>query len=138
MDTCLWGNATDLSLLTSLTHEELQALQSTERGANFVLKDDSEAVWDHLRKAGKGRIDIVLDNVRFFFPIYVLMHLLMSLHLVWIRALHRSSPCRLVHHSFSLLHRSSFPPQAHSVVRLRRVRCPASCPKILRQSEKYI
>lgn len=122
MDTCLWGNATDLSLLTSLTHEELQALQSTERGANFVLKDDSEAVWEHLRKVGKGRIDIVLDNVSELYLIQALNLLLIHLSLVGIRALYRSGSCRLVHHSFALLHRSGLPPQAHSVVCLRRVR----------------
>lgn len=73
METCLWGNATDLSLLTSLTHEELQALQSVERGADFVLKDDLELVWNHLNNGkGNGRIDFVLDNVsRRFFTCYL-------------------------------------------------------------------
>lgn len=82
---CLWGNATvgsifhsllrrsrlmhvgtyqqDLSLLTSLTHEEIQALQSVERGSKFILKNDS--TWNHLKDLKSKRIDIVLDNVSF-------------------------------------------------------------------------
>lgn len=87
VSTCLWGNATvcpfplepdghnthelrsdeqDLSLLTSLTHEEIQALQSVERGSNFILKHDD--TWDHVNKLRSKRIDIVLDNVRIPIP----------------------------------------------------------------------
>ncbi|SGY19843.1 BQ5605_C017g08345 [Microbotryum silenes-dioicae] len=65
LEICLWGNATDLSLLTSLTHEDIQALQSVERGANFVLKNDFAKVWQHVKTLDKKRIDIVLDNSGF-------------------------------------------------------------------------
>ncbi|SCV73182.1 BQ2448_7107 [Microbotryum intermedium] len=62
---CLWGNATDLSLLTSFTHEDIQALQTVERGADFVLKNDFAKVWQHVKTLEKKRIDIVLDNSGF-------------------------------------------------------------------------
>ncbi|KAK4701394.1 damage-control phosphatase, subfamily III, partial [Phenoliferia sp. Uapishka_3] len=65
MSTCLWGNATDLSLLTSLTHEDIQALQSVERGSDFILKNDLPQVWDHIKDLKQSRIDIVLDNSGF-------------------------------------------------------------------------
>ncbi|KAG0637120.1 hypothetical protein HOY80DRAFT_924815 [Tuber brumale] len=68
---CLWGNATDLSLLTSLAYEDLQELQksgSLENSDN-ILVDHSDQVYRVLRKQkdeGKvGRIDIVLDNSGF-------------------------------------------------------------------------
>lgn len=70
---CLWGNATDLSLLTSLTYEDIQKLQGSEaRKASEanILVNDLGAVYDVLRKAkadGKKerRVDIVLDNAGF-------------------------------------------------------------------------
>lgn len=61
----LWGNATDLSLLTSLTHEEIQQLQSVERGQAFILRNDLDKVVDHVMGLRDGRIDIVLDNSGF-------------------------------------------------------------------------
>ncbi|BGP43169.1 Hairy/enhancer-of-split with YRPW motif protein 2 [Rhodotorula kratochvilovae] len=61
----LWGNATDLSLLTSLTHEEIQQLQSVERGQAFVLRNDLERVWEHVKGLKGARVDIVLDNSGF-------------------------------------------------------------------------
>ncbi|KAK4330351.1 putative Damage-control phosphatase [Rhodotorula toruloides] len=61
----LWGNATDLSLLTSLTHEEIQQLQSVERGQHFVLKNDFERTWEHFKTLKDARVDIVLDNSAF-------------------------------------------------------------------------
>ncbi|BGP57978.1 hypothetical protein JCM8202_001932 [Rhodotorula sphaerocarpa] len=61
----LWGNATDLSLLTSLTHEQIQQLQSVERGQHFVLRNDLERAWEHISKLKDARIDIVLDNSGF-------------------------------------------------------------------------
>jgi len=63
METMLWGNATDLSLLTSLTHEQIQELQSVERGREFTLRDDLEQAWEHVKDLKGERIDIVLDNV---------------------------------------------------------------------------
>ncbi|GJN93724.1 hypothetical protein Rhopal_006781-T1 [Rhodotorula paludigena] len=61
----LWGNATDLSLLTSLTHEEIQQLQSVERGQHFVLRNDFDRAWQHFKGLKGGRLDIVLDNSGF-------------------------------------------------------------------------
>lgn len=61
----LWGNATDLSLLTSLTHEQIQQLQSVERGQHFVLRNDFERAWQHISQLKDGRVDIVLDNSGF-------------------------------------------------------------------------
>jgi hypothetical protein len=69
---CLWGNATDLSLLTSLTYEDIQKLQGSEArkaSEKNILINDLEAAYDVLMKAKKeGRerkIDIVLDNAGF-------------------------------------------------------------------------
>ncbi|GAA95849.1 uncharacterized protein L969DRAFT_18271 [Mixia osmundae IAM 14324] len=65
---CLWGNATDLSLLTNMTHEDIQKLQSTGRDASadqFVLRNDLGAAWKHVKQLKHGRIDIILDNSGF-------------------------------------------------------------------------
>jgi uncharacterized protein with ATP-grasp and redox domains len=70
---CLWGNATDLSLLTSLTYEDIQKLQGSEArkaSEKNILVNDLEASYDVLlkeKKAGKQerRVDIVLDNAGF-------------------------------------------------------------------------
>jgi uncharacterized protein with ATP-grasp and redox domains len=70
---CLWGNATDLSLLTSLTYEDIQKLQGSEaRKASEanILINDLALVYDVLKKAQKDgkkerRVDIVLDNAGF-------------------------------------------------------------------------
>jgi uncharacterized protein with ATP-grasp and redox domains len=70
---CLWGNATDLSLLTSLTYEDLQKLQGSEArkaSEKNIIVNDLEAAYDTLKKAKKEgkkerRVDIVLDNAGF-------------------------------------------------------------------------
>ena len=70
---CLWGNATDLSLLTSLTYEDIQKLQGTEarkKAEKNVLVNDLPAAYEVLVKAKKEgkrdrRLDIVLDNAGF-------------------------------------------------------------------------
>ncbi|KAF8990259.1 DUF89 domain-containing protein [Cyathus striatus] len=67
---CLWGNATDLSLLTHLSPSDIENLQAVGKAArtarqNFILKDDQEKVWDHLQTLSKSRIDFVLDNSGF-------------------------------------------------------------------------
>ncbi|RMZ86189.1 hypothetical protein DV737_g223, partial [Chaetothyriales sp. CBS 132003] len=49
---CLWGNATDLSLLTNLSYEDIQKLQGSEARKS---REKSEG----------GRVDIVLDNAGF-------------------------------------------------------------------------
>lgn len=70
---CLWGNATDLSLLTNLSYEDIQKLQgSNARKANEknILVNDFAAAFSCLKKAQNSgskerRIDIVLDNAGF-------------------------------------------------------------------------
>ncbi|KIJ30183.1 hypothetical protein M422DRAFT_234949 [Sphaerobolus stellatus SS14] len=67
---CLWGNATDLSLLTNMTHEDIQKLQSVGRAAQedrkeFILLDNSDEAWKVLSSVKDGRVDLVLDNAGF-------------------------------------------------------------------------
>ncbi|RQM07165.1 hypothetical protein DH86_00000860, partial [Scytalidium sp. 3C] len=70
---CLWGNATDLSLLTSLTYEDIQKLQGSaarKAAEKNILVNDLEASYDLLKKAQRSgkkerRVDIVLDNAGF-------------------------------------------------------------------------
>ncbi|KAI1627546.1 hypothetical protein EDD37DRAFT_265790 [Exophiala viscosa] len=70
---CLWGNATDLSLLTTLTYEDIQKLQGSnarkESEKNILVNDLGRAfgVLYAAQKAGKEsrRVDIVLDNAGF-------------------------------------------------------------------------
>jgi damage-control phosphatase, subfamily III len=70
---CLWGNATDLSLLTSLTYEDIQKLQGSEArkaSEKNILANDLPQAYELLKKAkaeGKNerRVDIVLDNAGF-------------------------------------------------------------------------
>ena len=72
-EVCLWGNATDLSLLTNLSYEDIQKLQGSEsRKANEknVVVNDFPAAFACLKEAqGSGskdrRVDIVLDNAGF-------------------------------------------------------------------------
>lgn len=71
---CLWGNATDLSLLTSLTYEDIQTLQGSQaRKAsekNIVVNELGNAFESlHKMRLEKRdtdrRVDIVLDNSGF-------------------------------------------------------------------------
>lgn len=72
---CLWGNATDLSLLTSLTYEDIQKLQGSEARKSSeknILINDLPAAFQVLNKAressGKNvmrQVDIILDNAGF-------------------------------------------------------------------------
>ncbi|CAZ82942.1 unnamed protein product [Tuber melanosporum] len=69
---CLWGNATDLSLLTSLTYADLQQLQGSrarKAASKYILDSQVDKVYELLKKQrdeGKvGRVDIVLDNSGF-------------------------------------------------------------------------
>ncbi|KAI1984630.1 Hairy/enhancer-of-split with YRPW motif protein 2 [Ophidiomyces ophidiicola] len=86
---CLWGNATDLSLLTSLTYEDIQKLQGAKaRKAaeeNILVNDLSAAfaVLNNARKTRKNeerRVDIVLDNAGFelFVDLILAGYLLLS------------------------------------------------------------
>jgi hypothetical protein len=70
---CLWGNATDLSLLTSLTYEDIQKLQGSEArkaSEKNIIVNDLDAAYEVLKKAKKEgkkerRVDIILDNAGF-------------------------------------------------------------------------
>lgn len=68
----LWGNATDLSLLTDLSLEDIQRLQgkkNIEESQRNIVADDTDLVWRYLqsRKSSDSdrRIDIILDNAGF-------------------------------------------------------------------------
>ncbi|KAL2259193.1 hypothetical protein VTK26DRAFT_7226 [Humicola hyalothermophila] len=101
-EVCLWGNATDLSLLTSLTYEDIQRLQGSEarRAAEQnILVNDLPAVYDHLaslreKKGGKQdrRVDVVLDNAGFeLFVDLILAGYLLSAGLATTVVLHPKS-----------------------------------------------
>ncbi len=70
---CLWGNATDLSLLTDLTYEDIQKLQGSEArkaSEQNIIVNDLEEAYDVLKKAKKEgkkerHVDIILDNAGF-------------------------------------------------------------------------
>lgn len=70
---CLWGNATDLSLLTNLSYDDIQKLQGANaRKANEdkIVVNDFDKAFATLKKAQTSgaqerRIDIVLDNAGF-------------------------------------------------------------------------
>lgn len=70
---CLWGNATDLSLLTNMTYEDIQKLQGSDArkaAEQNIIVNDLEVAYDVLKKAKKAgkkerRVDIVLDNAGF-------------------------------------------------------------------------
>lgn len=70
---CLWGNATDLSLLMHLSLEEIQKLQGADsRKANQekIIANDFPAAFRALKEAQRSgkkdrRVDIVLDNAGF-------------------------------------------------------------------------
>ena len=70
---CLWGNATDLSLLTNLSYDDIQKLQGAEsRKANedHILVNDFPAAFECLKQAQESgkeerRVDIILDNAGF-------------------------------------------------------------------------
>jgi damage-control phosphatase, subfamily III len=67
---CLWGNATDLSLLTSLSYEDIQKLQGSKARKDSeknIIVNDLEVAYKALKSA-KGqdrRVNIVLDNAGF-------------------------------------------------------------------------
>lgn len=70
---CLWGNATDLSLLTSLSYEDIQKLQGSKArkaAEKNIIVNDFDAAFKVLRDAQlsgnqERRVDIVLDNAGF-------------------------------------------------------------------------
>lgn len=71
---CLWGNATDLSLLTSLTYEDIQSLQGSEArkaAEKNIIVNELDQAFEALhkmrmdKKDSERRVDIVLDNSGF-------------------------------------------------------------------------
>lgn len=70
-DICLWGNASDLSLLASLSVDNLQqGEQARQKAEDNILVNDVEQVYELLLSAKQAgtkerRIDIVLDNSAF-------------------------------------------------------------------------
>ncbi|KAI9729982.1 MAG: hypothetical protein M1834_006180 [Cirrosporium novae-zelandiae] len=77
---CLWGNATDLSLLTSLTYDDIQKLQGSQARKDSeknILVNDLPAAYHVLKSLQKSnpstsdtdldarRVDIILDNAGF-------------------------------------------------------------------------
>ena len=98
---CLWGNATDLSLLTNLSYDDIQKLQGSkarrEAEANIVC-NHLPAAFEILRKARANsenketRVDIVLDNAGFeLFVDLVLAGYLLSANLASSIVLHPKS-----------------------------------------------
>lgn len=55
-----------------MSHADIQNLQSVGKNAQaarkeFILKDDQEAVWEHIKTLKEGRVDFVLDNGQLVF-----------------------------------------------------------------------
>jgi uncharacterized protein with ATP-grasp and redox domains len=97
---CLWGNKTDLSLLPSLSNEDIQKLQGSEvrkASEKKVLVNDLSAAFQSLYKVQKSgkqeiRVDIVLDNAGFeLFVDLVLAGYLLSVGLATTVILHPKS-----------------------------------------------
>ncbi|PWN42868.1 DUF89-domain-containing protein [Ceraceosorus guamensis] len=67
---CLWGNATDLSLLINMTEEDIKSLQSTggehlAATEKNILGNHIDRIWALLSNIKDGRLDFVLDNAGF-------------------------------------------------------------------------
>lgn len=97
---CLWGNATDLSLLTNLTYDDIQKLQGSEArkaAEKNILVNDLPAAYEVLTKAraaghAERRVDIVLDNAGFeLFVDLILAGYLLSSGLATLVVLHPKS-----------------------------------------------
>ncbi|SCU86310.1 LAMI_0D01442g1_1 [Lachancea mirantina] len=64
----LWGNATDLSLLTNATLEDIKSIQGAEArkaSESKIIVNDTAVAWKHLLGASNKRVDFVLDNSGF-------------------------------------------------------------------------
>jgi hypothetical protein len=67
-DISLWGNATDLSLLTNISLEDIQALQGADirkKNEKNIIANDLDKAWEAINVKKGGRVDIVLDNAGF-------------------------------------------------------------------------
>lgn len=65
MEISLWGNATDPSLLSTLSLHQIQSLQgkkAIQEGQARIASNNMPAAWEHLDAHRGGRVDIVLDN----------------------------------------------------------------------------
>ncbi|KAI7861525.1 hypothetical protein BDF14DRAFT_1738476 [Spinellus fusiger] len=67
---CLWGNATDLSLLTNMTVEDIKRLQAIEKDRlkeqqKFIVVDHTDQLLKQLETMHDGCIEFVLDNSGF-------------------------------------------------------------------------
>ena len=56
-----------------MSHEDIQRLQAVGKEAQkaqkeFILKDDQDAVWAHVKSLKDARVDFVLDNCKPIFP----------------------------------------------------------------------
>ncbi|ODV98569.1 hypothetical protein PACTADRAFT_184830 [Pachysolen tannophilus NRRL Y-2460] len=71
VDICLWGNATDLSLLANATLEDIKSVQGAEarkKSEKNILANDLDQAWQQLlsiQKNDQKRVDFVLDNAGF-------------------------------------------------------------------------
>ncbi|PKK65083.1 DUF89-domain-containing protein [Rhizophagus irregularis] len=66
----LWGNATDLSMLTNFSFDEVKKLQSAgtnrmEESEKNILVNDLAKVWEWILKCRYARMDLILDNAGF-------------------------------------------------------------------------
>ncbi|ODV63484.1 putative methyltransferase [Ascoidea rubescens DSM 1968] len=69
----LWGNATDLSLLTNATLKDIQSVQGKEarkKSEEYILINELDRAWKALYHGGKNgdgkkRVDFILDNSGF-------------------------------------------------------------------------
>ncbi|KAG8698762.1 hypothetical protein FRC09_007042 [Ceratobasidium sp. 395] len=60
---CLWGNATDLSMLPSMDPADVALLQAVgEDKAHLILRNDAGVLWTHVKGLKDERLDFVLDN----------------------------------------------------------------------------
>lgn len=67
---CLWGNATDLSLLTNMTEEDIKRLQAIEKDKlaeqkQRIIVDKIDELWRKVESLKQSRVDFVLDNSGF-------------------------------------------------------------------------
>ncbi|OIW27837.1 DUF89 domain protein [Coniochaeta ligniaria NRRL 30616] len=79
----LWGNATDLSLLSHLSLDQIHSLQGAkaiQAGQARIVSNDMSQVWEHLKSNRGSRVDVVLDNSGFelFTDLVYAMYLLDS------------------------------------------------------------
>jgi len=97
---CLWGNATDLSLLTTLSYSDIQSLQGSKarkESEKNIIANNLDEVYKLLSKLKKDgvkerRVDIVLDNAGFeLFVDLVLAGFLLSTGLATNVVLHPKS-----------------------------------------------